>query len=264
MSFCDKCGAYIPIGETACPACGYDPEAEAKKAAEAAERAAEEERRHAAEEARREREAAAETERREREEAARKAREEAERKAKEEAERRYAEQQKRWQQDPWQQTHTGGPAQGQYTSQRTAGGYQAQYASQRPGQTRANTGEYRQEKTYSAADNEMRQKAAESVERQKLSVLSYLGPFWLIPAITQRDDPFMKYHTEQGLGLIIFWALTKLVSMKWGWVGTVGGIICTIGTIKGIVNVLQGKRAPLPVIGDLVQSVKESIAKHKK
>ena len=44
MSFCDKCGAYVPIGDTVCPACGYDPEAEAKKAAEAAARAAEEER----------------------------------------------------------------------------------------------------------------------------------------------------------------------------------------------------------------------------
>lgn len=252
MSFCDKCGAYIPIGETACPACGYDPEAEAKKAKEAAERAAEEERRRAAEEARRERE-----------EAARKAREEAQQKAKEEAERRYAEQQKRWQQDPWQQTHTGGPAQGQYTSQRTAGASQAQYASQRTGQTRANTGEYRQEKTYSAADSEMRQKAADSVERQKLSILSYLGPFWLIPAITQKDDPFMKYHTEQGLGLLIFWALTSLFGRWWGWVGTVGGIISLVGMVKGIKNVLRGKREPLPVIGDLVQSVKESITKQK-
>ena len=102
LSFCDKCGAYIPIGETECPACGYDPEAEAKKAAEAAQRAAEEECRRAAEQARRERE-----------EAARRAQEEAQQKAREEAERRYAEQQKRWQQDPWQQTHTGGPAQGQ-------------------------------------------------------------------------------------------------------------------------------------------------------
>ena len=252
MSFCDKCGAYIPIGDTVCPACGYDPEAEAKKAKEEAERAAEEERRRAAEQTRRERE-----------EAERRAREEDERKAREEAERRYAEQQKRWQQDPWQQTHTGGPAQGQYTSQRTAGGSQAQYASQRTGQTKANTGEYRQEKTYSAADSEMRQKAAESVERQKLSVLSYLGPFWLIPAITQKDDPFMKYHTEQGLGLLIFWAITSLFGRWWGWVGLVGNIIGLIGTIKGIKNVLRGKREPLPVIGDLVQSVKESIAKNK-
>ena len=74
LSFCDTCGAYIPIGETECPACGYDPEAEAKKAAEAAQRAAEEERRRAAEQARIERE-----------EAERKAREEAERRAREEA-----------------------------------------------------------------------------------------------------------------------------------------------------------------------------------
>ena len=213
LSFCDKCGAYIPIGETECPACGYDPEAEAKKAAE--------------------------------------------------AERRYAEQQKRWQQDPWQQTHTGGPAQGQYTSQRTAGAAQAQYTSQRTGSAQPNAQNAGQQRTYSPADETMRRQAAESVERQKLSVFSYLGPFWLIPAITQKDDPFMKYHTEQGLGLIIFGILTSLLGNLWGWVGTVGGIICTIGAIKGIVSVLKGKREPLPVIGDLVQSVKESIAKRK-
>ncbi len=69
MNTCEKCGAYIPIGETACPACGYDP-------AEQEKRAAEEARRKAAEEARR-RAAEAEAEkRRAREEQQRKAREE--------------------------------------------------------------------------------------------------------------------------------------------------------------------------------------------
>jgi len=28
MSYCEKCGAYIPMDDTACPACGYDPEKE--------------------------------------------------------------------------------------------------------------------------------------------------------------------------------------------------------------------------------------------
>lgn len=46
MRYCEKCGAYIPVGESACSACGYDP-------AEAEERAAEEARRQAAQEARR-------------------------------------------------------------------------------------------------------------------------------------------------------------------------------------------------------------------
>ena len=69
MNTCEKCGAYIPIGETACPACGYD-------LAEQEKRAAEEARRKAAEEARR-RAAEAEAEkRRAREEQQRKAREE--------------------------------------------------------------------------------------------------------------------------------------------------------------------------------------------
>ena len=27
MSYCTKCGSYIPIGETECPSCGFDPEA---------------------------------------------------------------------------------------------------------------------------------------------------------------------------------------------------------------------------------------------
>lgn len=250
LSFCEKCGAYIPIGDTECPACGYDPEAEAKKAREAAERAAEEERRRAAE-----------TARREREEAARKAREEAEKKAREEAERRRAEQQKRWQQDPWQQTHTGGAAQGQYTSQRATGAYQAQYASQRTGTEQPKSGEYRQ--AASGSDDAMRRKAAESVRRQKMSVFSYLGPFWLIPFLTRRDDAFAKYHSEQGLGLIVFGLLTALFGRAWGWVATVGKIICTFDGCVGIINVLSGKRAPLPVIGEIVRSVKEFIAKHK-
>lgn len=50
MNTCEKCGAYIPIGETACPACGYDPAEKEKRAREEARRqAAEEARRRAAE-----------------------------------------------------------------------------------------------------------------------------------------------------------------------------------------------------------------------
>ena len=82
MSYCPRCGAYIPIGETACPACGYDPKAE-ERAREEAKRREEEQK------SQREREEKAQRERREQEakEAAR--REEAEReRARREAEAR--------------------------------------------------------------------------------------------------------------------------------------------------------------------------------
>ena len=45
MAYSKKCGAYIPMGETACPACGYDPEAEERQAREQKERQEEEARR---------------------------------------------------------------------------------------------------------------------------------------------------------------------------------------------------------------------------
>ena len=35
MAYCLKCGAYIPDGQTACLACGYDALAEQKKAEKA-------------------------------------------------------------------------------------------------------------------------------------------------------------------------------------------------------------------------------------
>lgn len=37
MAYCDKCGAYIPDGQKACLACGYDEEAEKARAAQTAQ-----------------------------------------------------------------------------------------------------------------------------------------------------------------------------------------------------------------------------------
>ncbi len=231
MSFCDKCGAYIPIGDTVCPACGYDPEAEAKKAREEAERAAAEERRRAEEAAQRERAEAAEKERLE-----------AEQRAREEQERQRAQQQQRWQQDPRQYTHSGGPAQGQYASQRT-GTSQAHYASQRTGYSTQNQSSY--------YDQTMRSRAGDSVSNQKLSVLSYLGMFWLIPFITRKDDAFARYHSNQGLVLLVAAVLLNALGSVFSIFSAIGTLGYLAGAIFGISNVLKGKREPLPLIGKI-------------
>lgn len=49
MAYCDKCGAYIPDGQTKCLACGYDPNAQAAYQAAAAARQQEDEARRAEE-----------------------------------------------------------------------------------------------------------------------------------------------------------------------------------------------------------------------
>ena len=246
MAFCKKCGAYIPIDETTCPACGYDPEEEARQAREAeeaAQRAREAEARRAEEESRRKQEA-------ENWAARERAREE---------ERRRAQQQQ-------QQYRPGGgygATQTQYTSHRTgqSGAAQTQYTSQRTENTWvppwSQTGAAAQTQQSAAArpeeDPRMREKARESVENQKLSALSYVWPFALIPLILRGKDDFARYHANQGLVLLISEGIASAALSILGLesLGFLVGLAGLAGTVKGISNVFRGKKEPLPFIGGI-------------
>ena len=237
MAYCKKCGAYIPIDETACPACGYDPEEEARQA-EAAKRAEEEAARRAEEQRRRKQEADNWA---------------ARERAREEERRRAAQQNAR--------TGSYGAAQSQYTSQRTgaSGASQTQYTSQRTENTwvppwsqsenQSNQSSYARPNDYS----EMQRQARESVENQKLSVLSYIWPLALIPLILRGKDDFARYHANQGLVLLIAEGIGSAALSMLGLesLGFLVGLAGLAGTIKGISNVLRGKKEPLPFIGGI-------------
>ena len=242
MAYCKKCGAYIPIDETACPACGYDPEEEERKAREAAE----EEKRRQEEAARR-----AEDERRRKQEAENWA---ARERAREEERRRAAQagNNRRY-----------GSSQTQYTSQRTgqSGAAQGQYASQRKEETWVPPWSQTEEQDRTAGsgaaqsgfDTQMRDRAKESVENQKLSVLSYIWPLALIPLALRGKDDFARYHANQGLVLLISEGVASAALSILGLesMGFLVGLWGLVGTIKGISNVLHGKKEPLPFIGGI-------------
>ena len=103
MAYCDKCGAYIPDGQSKCLACGYDSAEEEKYAAQAARQ--QEDQRAQAKQRRRERQelnkkwAESEQQHRRNMEELERRRKEAEEKAKREAEQKKA--------DGWQQTEYG-------------------------------------------------------------------------------------------------------------------------------------------------------------
>ena len=144
MNTCEKCGAYIPIGETACPACGYDPDAERRQEAE---------RRAAAEEARRQAAREAERRRAAEEEARRKAEQEAQRRAEQEARRR--------------------------ARQQTYGGAQAQYAP--PRQDYARQGEtwtppWEQRQTAHAPETETFHRGQPKNKWVALALCAFMGP----------------------------------------------------------------------------------------
>ena len=103
MACCDKCGAYIPDGQSKCLACGFDSAEEEKYAAQAARQ--QEDQRAQAEQRRRERQelnkkwAESEQQHRRNMEELERRRKEAEEKARREAEQKKA--------DEWQQTEYG-------------------------------------------------------------------------------------------------------------------------------------------------------------
>ena len=263
MAFCDKCGAYIPIGETACPACGFDPEAEARAARKAEEEEKARKAAAAAEEFRRQQAAEAEAKRKAAEAESWAARE----RLRQEEERRRQQEARKWQQDPRQQQgYTGGAAQSQYASQRTgsARGSQSQYASQRTGQTWAppwqetrdhgSTRRSAGSQTYGAGQSyeDMRRQASESADNQNLSILSYLGPLFMVPLITRKDDSFARYHANQGLALFLGTTAATVVGSAFGFglLGLAANAFYVYGAIKGIGNVLKGKKEPLPLVGE--------------
>jgi uncharacterized membrane protein len=110
------------------------------------------------------------------------------------------------------------------------------------------------------------------VEKNKvMAVLAYLGILVLVPILAAKDSPFARYHSNQGLLLAITSIACGIVLMIVGLVAAfipfaglcigctadivvVGGIITLV--IMGILNAVNGRMRPLPVIGKLFTIIK--------
>lgn len=92
-----------------------------------------------------------------------------------------------------------------------------------------------------------------------MAVIAYI--LFFVPLLTgdAKKDEFVKYHTKQGLALFILWIGTNLLYMIlpfWfaiGWIFTLAGFALLI---VGIVNAVNGKKEPLPVIGKFADRFK--------
>jgi len=96
---------------------------------------------------------------------------------------------------------------------------------------------------------------AKDVEDNKLiSILCYFGIFLLIPLLTRPNSPFVKFHSNQGLVLFLF-SLVSGAAAKIPFMGGLIGVVCGIFTlvcfIMGIVNVCNGEKKELPLLGQL-------------
>jgi|CXWL01.1.fsa_nt_gi uncharacterized membrane protein len=90
-------------------------------------------------------------------------------------------------------------------------------------------------------------------------VLSYFGILSLIPLLTVKDSPYVKYHAAQGTALGIATFVLALV-LPWipflGWIG-----LCLlfpaalVVSIMGIVKAFKGERWVIPGITDLAHKM---------
>ena len=89
------------------------------------------------------------------------------------------------------------------------------------------------------------------IEKNKImAVLAYI--IFLIPLIAAKESPFARFHTNQGLLLVIAAVILSVIAAipVIGWIiAPVIGIAVTVLAVIGILNALNGKAKELPLIG---------------
>lgn len=96
-------------------------------------------------------------------------------------------------------------------------------------------------------------------EKDLTAILSYVGILFLVPLLVSKDNAFVQFHAKQGL--VLFLAEIATVLVAWipvlGWfVGMICWIMWVVLAIKGILNVVNGKQVPLPIIGKFAEKFK--------
>ncbi len=94
-------------------------------------------------------------------------------------------------------------------------------------------------------------------DNKLMAVLAYIGFLVLIPLFLAKSK-FAKFHTNQGLLLLIVEVIWGIISSILNIIPLIGWIISLIGSgillivaIIGIINVVNGRAKELPVIGKI-------------
>lgn len=96
-----------------------------------------------------------------------------------------------------------------------------------------------------------------------ITILDYIGILWILGLFVEKDNPAVKFHTNQGLTLFLLEIVVSVASVILAFIPFIGGLIggllgiaCFVFMILGIVNAAQGQCKPLPIIGGLFNIIK--------
>lgn len=87
-----------------------------------------------------------------------------------------------------------------------------------------------------------------------MAVIAYI--LFFVPLLTgdAKKDAFVKYHTKQGLVLFLLAVLVNLIGWLvpfyfWYSISWLFSLCILVLLVLGIINAVNGKQEPLPVIG---------------
>ena len=113
------------------------------------------------------------------------------------------------------------------------------------------------------AEEEKAEPKSDVEENKIFAILAYIGILVLIPILAAPKSKFARYHSNQGLILLIVDIIAGVMGGLLGLIPYVGcvfglilGVACLIFMILGIINAVNGEEKPLPVIGNLFTILK--------
>ena len=100
-------------------------------------------------------------------------------------------------------------------------------------------------------------------QNKGMAILAYFGPLVLIPILAAKNSKFARYHSNQGLVLLIAAVIygiaygilsTIIYAISWrlGFIVSIIGLVSilfSVLAIIGIINAVNGRAKELPVIG---------------
>lgn len=90
------------------------------------------------------------------------------------------------------------------------------------------------------------------------AILAYLWVLCLIPVLMKKDDPFVKFHARQGLMLFILevaLGIVGIIPFIGLLISQIGGLVCLVVSVMGIINVLKGKQWKIPYVGEWAEKM---------
>ncbi len=90
-----------------------------------------------------------------------------------------------------------------------------------------------------------------------MAIIAYIGILVVIPLVTNKGDPFVKFHSKQGLVLLITWVIANSLWAipVFGWFASpIINLGCFILMIVGIMNAAGKQTKELPIIGQFAKN----------